>query len=76
MRTLTELAGKPERRGEAILMLTGLIYSYGLKNLAPDATIAFVRLLRDINEDKAANALAVAALAQYVPPPPPQASAQ
>ncbi|NIJ50104.1 hypothetical protein [Rhizomicrobium electricum] len=71
MRTMVEIAGTPERRGEAILMLTGLVHSYGLKDLAPDATITFVRLLREMNEDKAANALAVEALAEYVPPPPP-----
>jgi hypothetical protein len=71
MRTLVEIAGTPERRGEAILMLTGLVHSNGLKDMAPDATIAFVRLLRQMNEDKAADALAAEALAEYVPPPPP-----
>jgi hypothetical protein len=81
MRSLIQIAGTPERRGEAILTLTGLVHSYGLKDLAPDATIAFVRLLRQMNEDKAADALAAEALAEYVPPPAPavtspQASAQ
>jgi hypothetical protein len=79
MRTLVEIAGTPERRGEAILMLTSLIHTTGLKDLAPDATMTFVRLLRQMNEDKAAHALAVEALAEYVPPPAalaPQASVQ
>lgn len=80
MRTLVEIAGTPERRGEAILMLTGLVQSYGLRDMAPEATITFVRLLSEMNETSAARALAIEAMAEYVPPPPPppapQAAAQ
>ena len=76
MRTIHELASAPERRGEAVLMFTGAIH--GLKDLAPDITIAFVRLLTEIHEPAAARALALEAMAQYVPPPlpppPPPAS--
>jgi len=84
MRTIVEIAGAPERRGEAILMLAGTIRTVGLKDMAPDATFEFVRLLTDINETEPAKALAAEALAAYVPPalpvlpalPVPQAPAQ
>jgi hypothetical protein len=69
MRTLVEIAGTPERRGEAILMLTNLVQTYGLKDMAPEATITFVRLLSEMNEASAARALAIEALAEYQPPP-------
>lgn len=79
MRTLVEIAGTPERRGEAILMLTGLIHAQGLRDMAPEATITMVRLLTEMNETAAARALAIEALALYEPPPAslaPQASAK
>jgi hypothetical protein len=80
MRTIVAVAGSPDRRGEAVLMITGAIHGIGLKDLAPDVTIEFVRLLMEMNETTAARALAVEALAEYTPPPPaspsPQASAQ
>lgn len=73
MRTVVEISAAPDRRGEAILMLTGMIQTYGLRSLAPDVTIELVRLLEEMNETRAARALAIEALAQYVPPPPPAA---
>jgi hypothetical protein len=73
MRTIHELARSPERRGEAVLMITGAIQTFGLKDLAPDVTIAFVRLLTQINEPAAARSLALEAMAEYVPPPLPPA---
>ncbi len=81
MRSIVEMANSPERRGEAVLMLTSAIHGIGLKDLAPDDTVAFVRLLMEMNEPVAARVLAAEALAEYVPPPPPappspQASAQ
>lgn len=69
MRTIVEIAGSPERRGEAVLMLTGTIGAIGLKTLAPDVTVEFVRLLMEMNETAAARALAIEALAEYAPPP-------
>jgi hypothetical protein len=68
MRTIVEISATPERRGEAILLLTGAIQTIGLKDMAPDVTIEFVRLLMDMNVPGAARALAVEALVQYVPP--------
>ncbi|GAA0536620.1 hypothetical protein FHS83_003349 [Rhizomicrobium palustre] len=67
MRQLEDAAGVPERRGEAILTLTGLVQSIGLKDMAPDATITFVRLLSSMNETQAARALAIEAMASYAP---------
>ena len=71
MRTIVEIAASPERRGEAVLMIANAIHSIGLKDLAPDVTITFVRLLTEMNETEAARALAVEALAEHTPPPPP-----
>jgi hypothetical protein len=67
MRALEDAAAKPERRGEAVLLLTGMIRSQGLRDLAPDVTIHFVHLLNTINESQSARALAIEALAQYRP---------
>jgi hypothetical protein len=68
MRALEEAASTPERRGEAVLALTSLIKAQGLADMAPDATMAFVRLLTNINENQSARALALEALAQYDSP--------
>jgi len=81
MRTIEELVSQPERRGEGLLMMVDAIHGIGLRSLAPDVTITFVRLLTSINEGRAARSLALDAMAQYVPPPlppppPPTASAQ
>jgi hypothetical protein len=71
MRTLQEIASKPERRGEAILLLLDTVRSIGLADLAPEATVECVRLLQAMNQAEAAHALALDALAQFVPPPLP-----
>jgi hypothetical protein len=69
MRTIQEVAGSPDRRGEAVLMILDAIQSLGLHDMAPDTTIEFVRLLNSMNQTASARALAVDALAQYRPPP-------
>lgn len=68
MRVVEKVAQAPERRGEAILRITELIYGLGLRDMAPDTTIEFVRLLNAMNESKSARALALEAMAQYAPP--------
>ncbi len=68
MSALEDAVGKPERRGEAVLLLTGLLKANGLRDLAPDVTIAMVRLLITMNETQSARGLALEALAQYSPP--------
>jgi hypothetical protein len=76
LRTLQEIAADPQRRGEAILLSLDTLRSIGLAGLAPEATVEIVRLLQAMNQREAANALALEALAQYVPPPlPPPAPA-
>jgi hypothetical protein len=77
LRTLQEIAANPQRRGEAILLLLDTVRSIGLADLAPEATIEMVRLLQTMNQAEAARALALEALAQFVPPPlpPPPAPA-
>jgi hypothetical protein len=71
MRALEEAAATPERRGEAVLLLTSMIRSQGLRDLAPDVTIRLVRLLNSMNESQSARALAIEALAQYRSPTAP-----
>jgi hypothetical protein len=71
LRTLQEIAANPERRGEAILLLLDTVRSIGLADLAPEATVESVRLLQAMNQAEAAHALALEALAQFVPPPLP-----
>jgi len=73
MRTIEEISLQPDRRGETLLMMLDTIRSIGLDNLAPDATVEFTRLLMAMNQTETARALAMDALAQYVPPPPPPA---
>jgi len=68
MRAIEEAVQAPDRRGEAMLRLTGQVQTLGLRDMAPDATIEFVRLLNAMNETKAARAFALEALAQYAPP--------
>jgi len=71
MRTIEEVSLRPDRRGEALLMILDSMYQIGLDNMAPDVTIEYVRLLVSMNEARAARAIALDALAQYVPPPLP-----
>jgi hypothetical protein len=71
LRTLQEIAANPQRRGEAILLLLDTMRSIGLADLAPEATVEMVRLLQAMNQADAARALALEALAQFVPPPLP-----
>lgn len=68
MRAIEEAVQAPDRRGEAILRLTGQVQTLGLRDMAPDATIEFVRLLNAMNESKSARALALEAMAQYTSP--------
>ncbi|HUO98382.1 MAG TPA: hypothetical protein VMU01_06920 [Rhizomicrobium sp.] len=76
MRTIEELASQPDRRGEVLLMMLDAMHQQGLRDMAPDVTIDFVRLIASMGEARAARGLAFEALAQYVPPPlPPQPTA-
>ena len=78
MRTIEELSGPPDRHGEALLLMLDAMHGTSLRDLAPDVTVAFVRLIAGMGEPAAAHALAFEALAQYEPPPlpAPTASAQ
>lgn len=76
MRTIQEVSESPTRRGEALLLILDAVHDLGLRDMAPDVTIEFVRLLISMNETGSARALAIEALAQYQPPPLPIASAQ
>lgn len=67
MQRLSEAAQVPERRGEAILLVTNTLHEIGLAAMAPDATMEFVHLLNQMNETRAARALALQALAVYAP---------
>jgi hypothetical protein len=75
MRSIQEVSLRPERRGEALLMILDAIHKIGFENLAPDVTIEFVRLLGNMNQQETARAVALDALAQYVPPPLPAPAA-
>lgn len=66
---------KPERKGEALLLILGVVQTNGLRDMAPDVTIELVRLLGEMNLPDTAHRLAVEALALYVPPPLPPAPA-
>ncbi len=58
------------RRGEALLLILETVHSVGLRDLAPDTTIEFVRLLAGMGLPDAARDLGLEALALYVAPPP------
>ncbi len=62
---------KPERKGEALLLILSAVQSYGLRDMAPDVTIELARQLGEMNLPNMAQSLAAEALALYVPPPPP-----
>jgi hypothetical protein len=67
-RAVDEAVNGEARRGEAVLLLTSQIRTLGLGQMAPDATIAYVRDLTALNETSAARALAVEALAVFAVP--------
>jgi hypothetical protein len=71
MQDLERAASQPERRGEALLMIVNTVQELGLRELAPDVTIEFVRQIGNMGLPQSARLLAVDALAQYVPPPLP-----
>ncbi|MDE2182171.1 MAG: hypothetical protein KGJ78_04040 [Alphaproteobacteria bacterium] len=80
MRTIEQAAMRPDRRGEAVLRIVDAAHGVGLRDLAPDVTVEFVRLLESMGLADGARRLAFEALAEYVPPPPlppqPAAAAQ
>jgi len=59
------------RRGDIILSILDFIGPGGPGDVAPDATVAFVRALERMGYDDAATDLAVDSLVLYRPPPPP-----
>ena len=71
MRAFETAVGNPDRRGEALLMILDTVGDLGLRDMAPDVSIEFVRQLGYLGLPDAARALALDALAQYEPPPPP-----
>jgi hypothetical protein len=64
----------PDRKGEALLMILDAIHSIGLRDLAPQVTTEFVRLLVAMGLPDAARDIALEALTLYVPPPAPPAA--
>jgi hypothetical protein len=66
---IEQASGHPERKGEALLLILDQLR--GLRDLAPDATIEFVRLLESMNIPDTARAVALEAAMLYVPPPAP-----
>lgn len=76
MRRIEQASLHPERKGEALLRILDIVHDIGLRKLAPDVTIEFVRLLGAMGLPDAAHALGMDALLSYVPPPqmPPPAS--
>ena len=71
MRSLEKASGNPDRRGEALLMILDTVSELGLRDMAPDVSIEFVRQLGYLGLPDSARALALDAMAQYEPPPPP-----
>jgi len=79
MQRIEQASLHPERRGEALLLILDTVRSVGLRNLAPNVTIEFVRLLGTMGLPVAARQLGLEALMLYIPPPlppPPAAPAQ
>ncbi|MDE2265044.1 MAG: hypothetical protein KGL29_04030 [Alphaproteobacteria bacterium] len=70
MRMIEQASLQPERKGEALLRILDAIHEIGLRNLAPDTTIEFVRLLGAMGLPGAAHDIAMDALLLYVPPRP------
>ncbi len=71
MKRIEDVSLKPEQKGEALLLILDTIRSLGLRDLAPDVTIEFVRLLGAMGLPDAAHDFSLQALALYVAPPPP-----
>ena len=71
MQRIEQASMHPERKGEALLLILDTVRSVGLRNLAPNVTIEFVRLLGAMGLPNAALDLGMEALKLYVPPPPP-----
>ena len=63
---------KPERKGEALLLILSAVQSTGLRDMAPDVTIELVRLLGEMDCRMRRMIWRLEALALYVPPPPPR----
>jgi hypothetical protein len=71
MRQIEQASGRPERKGEALLLIVDQLHELGLRDLSPDVTVEFVRLLGAMGLPDAARAVACEAAMLYVPPPPP-----
>ncbi|MBU6298495.1 MAG: hypothetical protein KGJ79_12225 [Alphaproteobacteria bacterium] len=74
MRLIEQASLQPERKGEALLRILDAIHDIGLRDLAPDTTIEFVRLLGAMGLPRAAHDLGMDALVLYVAPPQAPAS--
>lgn len=70
MQQIEQASGRPERKGEALLLILDQLR--GMRDLSPDVTVEFVRLLGAMDLPQAARAVALEAAMLYVPPPPPQ----
>jgi hypothetical protein len=71
-----EAAVTQGRHGEAVLRLIETLDARDLDDLAPDATVQFVRQLRQLGLDNEARLLAQQALREYRDPPPLPGEAQ
>jgi len=69
MRRIERASLVPERKGEAILLILDNAHSIGLRDLAPDVTVEFVRILNQMGLADAARAIAIEALELYAEPP-------
>jgi hypothetical protein len=67
MQKIMQAANAPERKGEAVLRILVAVGAAGPRDLAPDVTIEFVRLLQGMGLKDSARALAVHALLLYRP---------
>lgn len=73
MEEIRTSARKPGGHGEAMLAMMKAIRTVGWANLAPEATLRFVRILRDLGLKAHARAFAREAMLLYQPPVPPPA---
>lgn len=67
MQKIMQAANAPERKGEAVLRILVAVGAAGPRDLAPDVTVEFVRVLKGMGLNDAARALAVHALLLYRP---------